>query len=93
MECYLFVKKILRKCIGKPELILVDKAPWYKWVLERFGKRNSIESWFFVLKHRTKRFYNCFRRNAKDVGKCVEEFVESFVCVYNLIIWSRGELS
>ena len=30
LEDYLFVKKILRKCIGKPELILVDKGPWYK---------------------------------------------------------------
>jgi putative transposase len=101
LEAYLFVRKVLRKCLGKPELIIVDKGPWYKWVLERFGlnyeyerfgRRNSIESWFFVLKHRTKRFYNCFKRNAKDTGKCVEYFVCSFVSVYNLLL-SRGELS
>jgi transposase-like protein len=56
LEAYLFVRKVLRKCLGKPELILVDKAPWYKWVLERFGlnykhekfgRRNSIESCFY----------------------------------------------
>ena len=102
LEAFVFVKKVLSKCIGKPELILVDKGPWYKWVLERFGlryeherfgKRNSIESWFFVLKYRTKRFYNCFRRNAKDVGRCVEEFAESFAGVYNLIVWAKGGLS
>ncbi len=103
LEAYLFVRKVLRKCLDKPELILVDKGPWYKWVLERFGlnykherfgKRNSIESWFFILKHRTKRFYNSFKRNAKDIGKCVESFVYSFVSVYNLLLLlNRGELS
>ena len=29
-----FLKKASRMCINKP-LVLVDRGPWYRWVLER----------------------------------------------------------
>ncbi len=38
LECYLFLlKKFLSKCIGKPELILVDKGP----LIHKYKNRNS----------------------------------------------------
>jgi putative transposase len=59
--------------VSKP-VIVVDRGPWYRWVLERFGNRNRIERWFRELKNRTKRFYN--NVNSKNfevprrVGNC-----------------------
>jgi putative transposase len=29
-----FLKKALRMCTNKP-LVIVDRGPWYRWVLER----------------------------------------------------------
>ena len=29
-----FLKKALRMCTNKP-LVIVDRSPWYRWVLER----------------------------------------------------------
>ena len=63
-----FVKNFLPYCENKP-LIKIDKAPWYRWALQRmglkyeheiFGERNAIEGWFNILKARSKRFWNVF---------------------------------
>ncbi len=31
-----FLRKVLESCEGKP-VIVVDRKPWYRWELERFG--------------------------------------------------------
>jgi transposase-like protein len=31
-----FLRMVLGRCINKP-LIVVDRGPWYRWALERFG--------------------------------------------------------
>jgi len=82
--------------IDKPELILCDKGKWYSYAFERlglnykhekFGLRNAIERWFFLLKHRTKRFYNCFHaNNLTGKFKAVYEFCLSFAALYNGLI-------
>jgi transposase-like protein len=57
---------VMGRCINKP-LIVVDRGPWYRWALERFGLkyryqrfgiRNAVERFFGYLKQRTRRFYN-----------------------------------
>jgi hypothetical protein len=73
IEAYSFLKHVLSKCINQPK-ILVDGGPWYKPALNRlniewehitFGLRNPIEQWFFLLKHRIKRFYRNWPYNTK----------------------------
>jgi transposase-like protein len=53
-----FIRMVLFRCLSKP-LIIVDRGPWYKWVLERlilkhqyqrFGVRNTVERFFGYLK-------------------------------------------
>jgi transposase-like protein len=57
-HAYVFLKEALKYCENKPKVI-VDKGFWYKWALKRlglkyehetFGKRNSVERFFFKLK-------------------------------------------
>jgi transposase-like protein len=61
-----FLKKALRMCTNKP-LVIVDKGPWYRWVLERLGleyryekfsMRNRVERFFRYLKERTVIFHH-----------------------------------
>jgi len=61
-----FLKKALRMCTNKP-LVIVDRGPWYRWVLERlgleykhgrFGLRNRVERFFRYLKERTIVFHH-----------------------------------
>jgi Transposase and inactivated derivatives len=90
-----FLKMVLRSCDGKP-IVVVDRGPWYRWALDRwgmnyfhetFGNRNRIERRFRELKERTKRFYN--NVNAKTL-KCLEELVTVIATMHN-IIRARGE--
>ncbi len=99
LDALIFMKKVLKACIAKPQLILCDRGPWYIYALrklglnyrhETFGLRNAIERWFFLLKHRTKKFYNCF--HAKGFAgkfKAVYEFCLSFAALYNLFYARR----
>jgi transposase-like protein len=57
---------VLGRCLNKP-LVIVDRGPYYRWVLERlglkyryqrFGLRNAVGRFFGYLKQRTRRFYN-----------------------------------
>jgi len=86
----MFLRKVLKVCENKP-FVLVDRGPWYPYVLERFGfvfahmtrgLRNYIERWFLTLKERTKRFYNKFtgRRTLE-----AEKFLELFIFWYNCL--------
>jgi transposase-like protein len=61
-----FIRMVLGRCLNKP-LVIVDRGPYYRWVLERlglryryqrFGLRNAVERFFGYLKQRTRRFYN-----------------------------------
>ena len=36
-----FPKIVLDRCFNKP-MIVVDRAPWYRWALERLGLKISI---------------------------------------------------
>ena len=85
-----FVNRILIYCNNKP-LIKVDRAPWYRWALQRlglsyehetFGERNAIEGWFNILKARVKRFWKRFPFNASK--ESVEGWLTAFVAIYNL---------
>jgi transposase-like protein len=85
-----FLRKVLDSCEGKP-VIIVDRGPWYRWVLDRlgityfhetFGNRNRIERWFREMKGRTKKFYNNI--NTKTL-KCLEELVTAIAVIHNII--------
>ena len=54
IKVYTFLRKKLQYCKNKPEIV-VDKAPWYPWALDRLGlkyrneifdERNAVESFF-----------------------------------------------
>ena len=92
-----FLKMVLRSFNGKP-IVVVDRGPWYRWVLERlgityfhetFGNRNRIERWFRELKERTKRFYN--NVNSKNL-KSIEDIAMAVAIVHNLVRIGRGEV-
>ena len=36
LDTYWFLKKVLQSCTNKP-MIIGDKAPWYRWALQRLG--------------------------------------------------------
>ena len=88
-HAYVFLREVLKYCENKPEVV-VDKGFWYKWALQRlglkyehetFGRRNSVERFFFRLKERTKRFWNRFPfRSSFD---SVQSWLESFMAFYN----------
>ncbi|MEF8879553.1 MAG: IS6 family transposase [Candidatus Thermoplasmatota archaeon] len=91
IEAYSFLRYILRKCKNSPK-ILVDGGPWYKPALKRlgvewehitFGLRNPVEQWFFLLKHRIKRFYKRWPHNASI--DTAQEWMNSFVSMYHLV--------
>ena len=89
LDTILFVKSILKFCSNKPK-ILVDGGKWYPWALRKlglefervkFGLRNCVESFFSVLKRRTKVFYNRFPNNSKF--DTVISWIKSFMMFYN----------
>lgn len=90
LDAELFLREAMEACTNRP-LILVDKGPWYPWALAQlglrwrhvtFGKRNSIERWFGVLKARTKAFYNSFPHNSNLQN--VKSFLETLIGLYNM---------
>lgn len=92
LEAIFFLREALKYCIGRPELILVDHGPWYPPALEHlglrykqvtFGERNTIESWFHILKQKTKRFYNDFP--FRSSMKSVSTYLSSFVRMQNIL--------
>ena len=92
-----FLRKVLDSCEGKP-VIIVDRGPWYRWVLDRlgityfhetFGNRNRIERWFREMKGRTKKFYNNI--NTKTL-KCLEELVTAIAVIHNIIRAGREKV-
>ncbi|XRO74786.1 IS6 family transposase [Methanocaldococcus sp. 28A] len=93
LDTMLFVRRILKFCSNKPK-ILVDSGKWYPWALQRlglkfervrFGLRNCVESFFSLLKRRTKSFYNRFPNNSKFSS--VISWLESFSSFYNFFLY------
>jgi len=89
IEACSFLNYVLKKCTNQPK-ILVDDGPWYKPALERsnvewkhvtFGLRNPIEQWFFLLKHRIKRFYRNWPHNA--TVDSTQQWIDCFVSMYH----------
>jgi len=90
----LFLKRVSERCANGP-LIVVDKGPWYPPALqghgypyrqERFGMRNAIESWFSILKHRTKRFYNNYPHGSSL--RSARRWLEAYAAIHNLLALS-----
>jgi hypothetical protein len=72
LNALISIKKALRKCTNKPQVI-VDGRPWYRWALkrleleyrhERFGMRNRVERFSRYLKERTIVFHH--KLSARD---------------------------
>lgn len=91
LDAILFLKEALRYCSNRP-LILVDHGPWYPPAFEHlglrykqvtFGERNPVESWFNILKHKTKRFYNKFPFHSSI--QSVSSYLISFVKMQNIL--------
>jgi len=83
---------VLKYCKNKPTFI-VDRGVWYKNAFERmgfayenekFGRRNTVEQFFSLLKSRTKRFHNRFPEN-KVQFRSTLSWMKSFALLYNLI--------
>ena len=92
LDAILFLKDILQYCVGNRPIILVDHGPWYPPALEHLGlrykqvtfkKRNNVESWFHILKQKTKRFYNDFPFHSSM--KSVASYLTSFVRMQNIL--------
>ncbi len=88
----LFLKNVLKFCANKPK-VYVDGGPWYPWALQRlglpwqhitFGKRNPIEQWFSILKHRIKRFYRRWSLNSSIHSAL--SYLYAFVSIYNFLL-------
>lgn len=89
----LFLNEVLKYCEGKRPLILVDHGPWYPSALEHlglrykqvtFGERNSVESWFNILKQKTKRFYSRFPFHS--TMQSILSYLLSFMRIENMLI-------
>ncbi len=92
LDTILFVKSILKFCSNKP-IILVDGGRWYPWALKKlglkfervqFGLRNCVESFFSLLKRKTKSFYNRFPNNFKFIT--IISWLNSFASIYNYFL-------
>jgi transposase-like protein len=66
LNAFLRNARAYKMCINKP-LVIVDRGPWYRWILERlgleyryekFGMRNSVERFFRYLKEGTVIFHH-----------------------------------
>ncbi|HZW58047.1 MAG TPA: DDE-type integrase/transposase/recombinase [Nitrososphaerales archaeon] len=91
LDSILFLKEALRYCSNRP-LVLVDHGPWYPPALEHlglrykpvtFGDRNPIESWFNILKQKTKRFYNKFPFHSSMHS--IASYLVTFVRMQNIL--------
>jgi putative transposase len=91
LETIMFLKEALKYCLNRP-LVLVDHGPWYPPAMEHLGlrykqvtfqNRNCIESWFHILKQKTKRFYNDFPFHASM--QSIASYLASFMRVQNIL--------
>jgi putative transposase len=97
LDAILFLKDILQYCDGgERPIILVDHGPWYPPALEHLGlrykqvtfqNRNVIESWFHILKQKTKRFYNDFPFHS--TMQSVASYLSSFMRMQNILTASE----
>ena len=85
-----FIESTLKYCKSKPTFV-VDRGSWYplaffflrlKFKHETFGKRNAVESFFSILKKRTKAFYNRFPHNT--TLSTTLSWLHSFMNTYNI---------
>ena len=86
---------VLKKCKGKPKLILVDGGKWYKKAAKRRGlrikvvrngRRNLVERWFRTLKDRTRVFCN----NINGSFQRLRDFLDLFMAWYNFFRIHQG---
>ncbi len=91
LDAILFLKEALRYCTNRP-IILVDHGPWHPPALEHLGLRykqvtfegrNAMESWFNILRQKTKRFYNDFPFHSSL--ESVSTYLTSFARMENIL--------
>jgi len=89
LDATTFIKSTLKFCKNKPTFV-VDRGPWYplaflilrlKFKQETFGDRNAVESFFSILKKRTKAFHNRFPHNS--TLSTTLSWLNSFYHAYN----------
>jgi putative transposase len=89
VEAMGFVKGVVALCDNRP-VIHVDRGVWYPWPLEALGLdwqvtaggvRNTVETWFGLLKERIGQFRRRWPANASR-GE-VEAWVEGFAWLFN----------
>jgi len=90
LEGWLFVKNVLRRCKGGAPFVVGDAGVGYPWPLNRLGLdgqvtaggvRNTVETWFGLLKERVGPFRRRWPTNASNDE--VEAWVEGFAWLFN----------
>jgi transposase-like protein len=82
------LRMVLDSCLNKP-VIIADRGPWYRWVLERlglkyryerFGLRNRVETFFGYLNQRAS-----FQNNI-NISKAlsIEDYAAAIAIIRNL---------
>ena len=91
LDAILFIREILQYCFDERPIIIVDHGPWHQPALEHLGlryrqvtfqNRNPVESWFHILKQKTKRFYNDFPFHSRT--ESIASYLASFVRMQNI---------
>jgi len=90
LDTYWFLKKVMESCTNKP-VIIGDKAPWYRWALQRlglpyrhetFGERNAVEKWHSPFKHKIKRFWKLFPFHSTNIS--IERWCLCYVVLFKI---------
>jgi transposase-like protein len=89
VEALAFVKRVLARCDNRPT-IHVDRGVWYPWPLTLLGLdwqvtaggvRNTVETWFGLLKERIGQFRRRWPANASRDE--VEAWAQAFAWLFN----------
>jgi putative transposase len=89
VEALAFLRGVLARCDNKP-VVHVDRGVWYPWPLNLLGLdwqvtaggvRNTVETWFGLLKERIGGFRRRWPANASTGG--VEAWVAGFAWLFN----------
>lgn len=89
---YLFFKRLISLHDKKPKLVITDGGPWYYWPLKRLGishevmsggVRSYVESFFAIVKDRTRVFDHYFPCKCEKIPEHVYNWLYLFVFYHN----------
>jgi putative transposase len=91
LEAIFFVKDVLKYCLNRPSRPRGSRAlvstcigtSWSTIQKVTFQSRNAIESWFHILKQKTKRFYNDFPFHSSMSS--MASYLASFMRMQNIL--------